>query len=94
MISGTYVCGGELLVGGDDGAATLGGVECALSLDGGLAVGTRATGLAADLGDGVPVAHFEGVAVGVGCCFEGWSGLECFVRMLRVGVVCCGGVFV
>jgi hypothetical protein len=73
VISGTYVCGGELLVGGDDGAATLGGVECALSLDGGLAVGTRATGLAADLGDGVPVAHFGGVVVGVGCCFEGWS---------------------
>lgn len=62
----TYVCGGVLLVGGNDGAATLGSVERTLSLDGGLTVGTRATGLAADLGDGVPVAHFEGVVELVG----------------------------
>jgi len=64
-MGGAYVCGGVLLVGGNDGAATLSCVESALSLDGGLAVGTRATGLAADLGDGVPVAHVESV---VECC--------------------------
>jgi hypothetical protein len=60
-------------------------------LDGGLAVGTRATGLAADLGDGVPVAHFEGVVVGIGGCFEGWSELELF---REDAVVCCSGVCV
>lgn len=58
----TYVCGGVLLVSAEDGTAALSGVEGTLALDGGLAVGTRATGLAADLGDGVPVAHCGGVA--------------------------------
>ena len=56
-----YVCGCELLVGAEDGAAALGGVEGTLALDGGLAVGTRSTDGLADLGDLVPVAHCEGV---------------------------------
>lgn len=61
----TYVCGCVLLVSAEDGAATLSSVECALALDCGLAVGhARSTDLAADLGDGVPLAHFGGV-VGV-----------------------------
>jgi hypothetical protein len=54
-----YVCGCELLVGAEDGAAALGGIECTLALDGGLAVGTRSTDGLADLGDLVPVAHCD-----------------------------------
>ena len=60
-----YVCGGELLVGAEDGTATLSGVESTLASDGGLTVGTRATDALADLGDLVPVAHCEGVVRGV-----------------------------
>lgn len=59
-----YVCGGELLVGAEDGTATLGGVESTLAFDGGLTVGARSTDTLADLGDLVPVAHFEGVVRG------------------------------
>lgn len=59
----TYVCGRELLVGAEDVAAALSGVEGTLALDGGLAVGTRATDTLADLGDLVPVAHCEGADV-------------------------------
>jgi hypothetical protein len=59
-----YVCGGELLVSGEDGTAALSGVESTLALDGGLTVGTRSTDTLADLGDLVPVAHFEGVVRG------------------------------
>jgi len=70
-----YVCGGELLVGAEDGTAALGGVESTLASDGGLTVGTRATDALADLGDLVPVAHCEGVVRG---CW--WWGLR-VVRM-------------
>lgn len=59
-----YVCGGVLLVGAEDGSATLSGVESTLASDGGLAVGARATDVLADLGDLVPVAHCEGVVRG------------------------------
>lgn len=47
-----------LLVCGDDGAATLGGVQCALALDNRLAGSGGTTASAAtDLGDGVPVVR-------------------------------------
>jgi hypothetical protein len=59
-----YVCGGELLVGAEDGTAALSGVESALAPDGGLTVGARSTDVLADLGDLVPVAHGEGVVRG------------------------------
>ena len=59
-----YVCGGELLVGAEDGTATLSSVESTLASDRGLAVGARATDVLADLGDLVPVAHCEGVVRG------------------------------
>lgn len=53
-----YVGGGELLLRGDDGAATLGGVESALALDCRLALSSAgATDLAADLGGRFPVVH-------------------------------------
>jgi len=56
----TYVGGSELLLGGNDTTATLSGVQSALSLDDGLArAGSTATGLAANLGDLVPVRHCE-----------------------------------
>lgn len=56
----TYdVAGGVFLLSGEDTAGTLGGVQGALALDNGLAGATSAAaGLAADLGDGVPVFHF------------------------------------
>ena len=59
-----HICGGVLLVGAEDGAAALSGVESTLASDGGLTVGTRATDILADLGDLVPVAHCEGVVRG------------------------------
>jgi hypothetical protein len=66
-----YICGGELLIGGKDGAAALGGVESTLALDGGLTVSARSTDRLADLGDLVPVAHCEGV---VGVLEKGFEG--------------------
>lgn len=53
-----YGIGGtEFLLRGNDPAGALGGVECGLALHDGLALGGAATGLAADLGNGVPVIH-------------------------------------
>jgi hypothetical protein len=54
----TYVGGSELLLGGNDTTAALSGVEGTVSLDDGLArASSAATGLAANLGDLVPVRH-------------------------------------
>jgi hypothetical protein len=52
----TYgVTGGELLFCSDDGSAALGGVEGALASYDCLSCGTAAAGLAANLGDTIPV---------------------------------------
>lgn len=56
----TYdIASGVLLLGCEDTARALGGVQGALALDDSLTGATgAAAGLAADLGDGVPVFHF------------------------------------
>lgn len=53
---GTYVGGGELLLGAHDRAGSLGGVERGFAFDGGFALsGTWATDLAADFRHVLPV---------------------------------------
>jgi len=47
----------KFLLSGDDGSATLGGVESTLAFDGGLSRGTASAGLASNLCDSVPVVH-------------------------------------
>ncbi len=52
----TYrVACGELLLGADDGSATLCLVDCSLSSDDGLALRGASAGLAPNLGDGIPI---------------------------------------
>jgi hypothetical protein len=54
----TYVGSGELLLSGNDTTAALSGVQSAVSLDDSLArASSAATGLAADLGNLIPVRH-------------------------------------
>jgi len=58
MGGSTYdVTGGVLLLGCENTARALGGVQSALALDNSLAGGSAAAGLAANLGDGVPIVH-------------------------------------
>lgn len=58
--SGTYIGRRVLLLRADDGAASRGRVQSTLALDRRLTLGNaRAADLAADLGDGIPVRHFE-----------------------------------
>ena len=53
---GTYgIACGELLLGADDGSATLGLVEGSFASDNGLALRGASAGLAADLGYRVPI---------------------------------------
>ena len=53
---GTYgVASGKLLLGADDGSATLGLVNGSFASDNGLALRGTSAGLAADLGYGVPI---------------------------------------
>lgn len=73
------VTGGVLLLRSDESTAALGGVQSAAALDCGLAGATSATtGLAADLSNGVPVAHFDGFMWCDVWCVEG--GGWCMVR--------------
>lgn len=77
----TYGVGaGVLLLGSDDATAALGGVQCALALDDGLAGASgSATGARSNLGDRVPVLHLVG-CVGVGLGFvSGRAGRWAFV---------------
>lgn len=46
---------GELLLGADDSSGTLSLVECSFSSDNGFTLRRASTGLASDLGNGVPV---------------------------------------
>ena len=84
----TYVGGSELLLGGNDTTAALSGIEGAVSLDDGLArAGSATTGLAANLGDLVPVRHdgceICGVCVVGGLCREVCGG-EMYERLIQV----------
>lgn len=55
---GTYrITSTKFLLSGDDGSATLGGVESTLAFNGGLSRGTASAGLASNLRDSVPVVH-------------------------------------
>lgn len=61
----TYsIAGGVLLLGADDGAAALGGVEGAATADDALALRSAAADTAADLGRGLPVEVRHLVSVG------------------------------
>ena len=51
---------GELLLCADDGTASLRLVQGALAADHGLTLRSSATGLAANLGNGIPVVHDVG----------------------------------
>lgn len=54
----TYgVTGSELLFCGDDCSAALGGVEGSLSTDNGLTLAGTTSGLATDLGNGIPIVR-------------------------------------
>ena len=72
----TYGIGrGELLLGCDDGAGALGGVECGFALDDSLAgSGRAATSAATDLGDGVPFLSSRHCRGGLGGSCVGVGG--------------------
>lgn len=58
---GTHgVARGVFLLRADDGAGALGFVQGSFAADDGLTLGGAAVGLAADLGDGVPVVSHGG----------------------------------
>lgn len=72
-IDSTYnVTGGVLLLRSKDSTAALSGVQSAATLDSGLTRASAAAGLAADLSDGVPVAHLCGVCCVGGVKCRGW----------------------
>ena len=58
---------GIFLLSADNGSSTLGCVQSRLALDNGFPLDGTAAGLAANLGDVVPVVHFENVGA---CGFE------------------------
>jgi hypothetical protein len=82
----TYVGSSELLLGGNDTTAALSGVQGAVALDDSLArAGSAATGLAANLGDLVPVRHGEYEMCGVWLegCVERCVVVRLYGRLMR-----------
>lgn len=57
------VAGGVFLLGADDGAGALGFVQGSFAADDGLTLRCTAVGLAADLGDSVPVVSHGGTCL-------------------------------
>lgn len=89
MVDGTHVCGCELLLCANDGAASLCGVQGAFASDNRLALrATRASCLASDLGDGVPLTHFGGMWL-VWCLVDGLRILVCGELLKELEVVMC-----